>query len=333
MHFKYPERVYLEITTQCLEKCQHCYLNTTNHAEELNTKLIKNLIDQIKSMGVKKFIITGGDPLVRTDLFDILLYCRQKKIKTLLLTAGTLVDRDITQKLAATGVEIKLSIDGIRPETHNQIRGQRAFEKLIQSLQYLKQANIQNISLHFTLNSINFRELTLIPEFMQQMELHNIEISTIKPAGRALINKELLIDPALIPLIKADYELIKTNPHLLINTTEDINRKLTGCPAAMAKMGIDATGYITPCVFLGPDYKGLNIKDHTLIYLWNNDPSLQAIRDNSSLQHNDTKTAGCPARALYFNKSITAADPYCKELKKVQSTFARLTSATDLPFN
>jgi len=95
-----PFLAALNITKRCNLKCVHCAVNARNgNKEELTTEEIFNIIDECQSLGVHKFLITGGEPFTRHDIISILKFINDKKIDTVVLTNGTLITKETVKVL------------------------------------------------------------------------------------------------------------------------------------------------------------------------------------------------------------------------------------------
>ena len=85
--------------------------------------------------------------------------------------------------LARLNIRVKISLDGVLPETHDFLRGYGAYEKLLRALGCLRAVGIANLSVHFTIHRKNLRELTKLPELLPKLGVRNLMVSMIKPAG------------------------------------------------------------------------------------------------------------------------------------------------------
>jgi radical SAM protein with 4Fe4S-binding SPASM domain len=318
-----PFRVYLELTRKCNNNCLHCFTGEKDHSlEELETKEYFSIINQLEEMNIRNIVFTGGEPLLRKDLFDILDYANSKELNILLLTGGENIDKKIASELKKFNIEIKLSLDGTKEATHDIIRGKGSFNRVLKAIDTLNSTGINNITLHYTVNRLNIKEMLDLPALVSQLKVRKTDISTIKPAGMTLKNNNLLIDPSLVSVVINNYRLITSNPSLNLKTYKDKNWIGFSCPAGHAKFGLSAEGNVTPCVFLGKEFESKNVRDFPLKYLWYNDPKLNQIRNldiNATCKacsDLEKRHGGCRSRALYYSNSIKEIDPYCCEGKK-----------------
>jgi len=127
--FKSPLGVQLEITYGCNLNCIHCYNNSGNYKEQrkdLSTEQFLAVAEELVEIKVFECIISGGEPTIRKDLFELLDILDQNKIKLIFITNGWAVDEKMINKLSNYSYRwFQVSIDGYRPEIHDHIRGRK----------------------------------------------------------------------------------------------------------------------------------------------------------------------------------------------------------------
>ena len=117
------------LTKRCNLNCDHCYLDAEFRGglktDELNTEECFRVIDQIAEVNPNAFLIlTGGEPLLRPDIYDIIRYAADKKFMVVLGTNGTMINRVNAEKIKAAGAHgVGISIDSRNPDKHNKFRG------------------------------------------------------------------------------------------------------------------------------------------------------------------------------------------------------------------
>ena len=129
-------RAQIEITNRCNEDCVHC-LRDTDYRDELSLEEIKNILRQLKTEGCLELIITGGDPFVRRDIWDILQYAKHMQIGVIIKTNGLKLNEDNVYTLKSVNpLSIHFSIYGTTPDTHDGItKVKGSFIKTLQSAQ------------------------------------------------------------------------------------------------------------------------------------------------------------------------------------------------------
>jgi sulfatase maturation enzyme AslB (radical SAM superfamily) len=118
------QNLWIHVTNKCNLRCKHCHLSSgASFQDELTTEEIFSIVSQAEQLGVKLLVVTGGEPLVREDILDILNYASEHIDRVLLLTNGTLITDEIAEKLKEFKVDVQVSLDGAQQETQDFIRG------------------------------------------------------------------------------------------------------------------------------------------------------------------------------------------------------------------
>lgn len=184
--------VIWNLIRRCNLTCKHCYSISadTNFKGELSTAEVFTVMDDLKQYGVKVLILSGGEPLMRPDIFEISHRAREMGFYVGLSTNGTLIDYDNIDQITAVGYDyVGISIDGMR-ETHDKFRRKEgAFEEAMTGIRLCMQHQIK-VGLRFTLTQDNEDEL---PQMLKMLEMKNIEkfyLSHLNYAGRGNKNRE-----------------------------------------------------------------------------------------------------------------------------------------------
>ncbi len=315
-------RVYLAVTHRCPLQCRHCYAAGASAAPpEMTFREIEKIVRQMVAMDVRELTLTGGEPFVRTDILDIVGFCLENGLRLTVLTGG-IVDSALLEQVKQCDMELRLSLDGASEETHDYIRGKGNLKEVLRIARELRSHSRIRLSVHFTVNRLNLREICRIPSLLDRMELRELVVSVIKPAGRAKEHPELLLEPDLLPLARERIATISRNRRILWRRYSDKNWSALACPAAFTKCGITPEGNITPCVFLGERFVGGSIREHSLEHLWRHDDTCRRLRNLSinpdclGCARLSTHNGGCRARALYYSGSLEDRDPYCCALRQ-----------------
>lgn len=180
------ETVFLEITRSCNLKCIHCYLNAgPPFPEELTTDELYELIDVAVELGVLKPAITGGEPLLRPDIFDVMRYATENSLMVDLFTNCTLIKAKEAKRLKKIGISnVLTSLDGATSETHDTFRGvQGSFKKTISAIKLLKNNGI-HVTANITLTKKNVHEINRLIRLLNDILRVRYQISDIIEAGR-----------------------------------------------------------------------------------------------------------------------------------------------------
>lgn len=193
------KNLFLELTTRCNERCLHCgsYCGEIQN-NELTLDQYKTFLDQIKEdFGTedKMLCITGGEPLLRQDFFDIMGYAHQLGFHWGMTSNGTLITPEVAQKLADVGMgTISISIDGLE-ETHDAFRQTpNGYKKAMQGIQNLIDVGkFKHIQVTTVVTHKNITELDDLFDIFDKMDIDSWRVINIEPMGRANRHSDLLL--------------------------------------------------------------------------------------------------------------------------------------------
>ena len=194
-----PIEIVWNITYQCNLRCKHCYEDAGGkHPPELNTEQAKRVLDKmskIAGIGLPAVSLSGGEPLVRKDIFELATYAKKKMGYVSIASNGTLITKEVAARLKEIGIDyIEISIDGATPEVHDSFRGiPNAFNGSIQGVKNCVEAGIDTcIATVFHKN--NLSELEKIVELTNQIGTRFMHFNYI-PTGRAKSHSDLDLTP------------------------------------------------------------------------------------------------------------------------------------------
>ena len=310
-----PSRVYLDLTNACQLRCRHCCTSSGRpHEDELTLGEILDLLDQIHAMGVRSVVFSGGEPMLHPRLRTILHHSRALGLAVTVLTNGLLMNQRWAALFAELGVRAKLSLDGTTAPTHDWLRGRGTFDATLAALKTLLAARAPDVTVHYTVHRLNFRELPRLPSLLARLGVSNVVIGTIKPSGRAARNQGLLIPPRMVPFVHARVSSVKRASGIRVVAYSDRGWGDFGCPATCNKLGITATGRLTTCAFFGDRLLGGSVRKQSLEELWRShlarDDVFSVNPTCASCEALPQCNGGCRARALYYAGDINAPDPY-----------------------
>lgn len=194
----YPNQCYIEITDRCNLKCKHCFANAQQKNKNfLSYSEIVNIYKQLENVGVIYVNISGGEPLLHPEIFDIISYASKQPYNTCLLTNGILWNEEKIAKLKESdpdnNIYIQLSLDGqyeIMNEHRNMTKTE--YEKMIENIKLFKKYGFYVTGLH-TADSITIKEsLNTCKYYIENYNIDSIQIVPAFMAGRATENHDLL---------------------------------------------------------------------------------------------------------------------------------------------
>ncbi|MDI6906789.1 MAG: radical SAM protein [Thermoanaerobacterales bacterium] len=184
-------------TRACNLRCLHCYANATAGpaAEEMDTETARRFIDGLAAFGVPVLLFSGGEPLMRRDFFDLAAYAREKGIRPVVSTNGTLITRETAWALKQTGVGyVGISLDGMEP-TNDRLRGLAgAFSAALEGIRHCVVVG-QRVGLRFTITRENYRDLDAIFDLIEAEEINRACFYHLVYSGRGSRLRDLDLAP------------------------------------------------------------------------------------------------------------------------------------------
>ena len=331
-----------ETTRSCNLSCIHCRAAAHNgpYEGELDTKESLKLIDQIAETGNPIVILTGGEPLLRPDIFEIASYGTQKGLRMVMAPNGTLVTEDIAKKMAESGIKrISISLDGAEKASHDAFRAvDGAYDGAMQGIRNAKKAGIE-----FQINTtITKKNLTQIPDILATAEklgavAHHIFLLVPTGRGKYITDQEISAEEYEKTLNwfydqreKTPLQLKATcAPHyyrILRQRAKEEGKKITfeshgldavtrGCLGGIGFCFVSHTGTVQPCGFLHTDCG--NVRENSFAEIWNSSQTFLELRDYNLLtgkcgpcEYNKV-CGGCRARAFEKTGDYLTEEPLC----------------------
>jgi radical SAM protein with 4Fe4S-binding SPASM domain len=331
------------LTEKCNLKCLHCY-QTGERDNELSYREVDDTIKEITGtleswstaygLDLSPSInITGGEPFLRKDLFEILSVLVNKGFEVFLLTNGILIDREKARRLCSTGVKgVQVSIEG--PEdVHDSIRGRGSFSASITGIKNLVNSGLE-VTLNATVSQLNADHLVSMVGFASGLGVRRLGFSRLVPSGRGRsLTGEMLKIEAVRDLYENIFSIVPENG-LEIVTGDPVATQfrdghgdaageefpLGGCAAGVSGLTILPDGTVVPCRRL-PVPLG-NVRRDSLREIWSSSKTLNDLRTRSMYKGkcgSCSKWANCRGcRAIaYFHSmetgkgDILASDPQC----------------------
>lgn len=179
--------VIWNLTNQCNLACPHCYAHVESKGvtDELSTEEAKSVIDDLARQQVLVLILSGGEPILRSDLYELATHAREKEIICALSTNGTLIDKRHLKNILRSGISyVGISIDGTR-ERHDQFRGSSgAYESSLKAIRLCRDEGIK-VGLRASLTSYTNSELPQIFDLFENEKLAKLYISHMNYAHKA----------------------------------------------------------------------------------------------------------------------------------------------------
>ncbi|MDR4499553.1 MAG: 12,18-didecarboxysiroheme deacetylase [Candidatus Scalindua sp.] len=187
--------VVWNVGQRCNLKCVHCYSQSKDieYPNELSTKEAKTMLDGLAEYGAPVILFSGGEPLMREDLMELIAYARDKGLRAVISTNGTLITEEKAETLKAFGLSyVGISLDGLR-ETNDKFRGiEGAFDDALQGIRNCMKVGIK-VGLRFTINKRNAQDIPGIFELIEKEKIPRVCFYHLVYSGRGsrLIEEDL----------------------------------------------------------------------------------------------------------------------------------------------
>ena len=179
--------VVWNITRTCNLRCVHCYTDSEakRYLDELSTEQCKGVLTDLTDFKVPAVLFSGGEPLIRPDLFELAAFARTRGLHVVLSTNGTLIDQRVAQQLRALRFSyVGISLDSAIPAIHDEFRGVKgAFERTMRGFRHCVAAG-QKVGLRLTLTRQTLSNLDRIFDFIEDEKIDRACFYHLCPAGR-----------------------------------------------------------------------------------------------------------------------------------------------------
>ncbi len=331
-----------ELTRGCNLSCKHCRASSEPgpYPGELSKEECFRVMDEISIISKPVIILTGGEPLLRADIFELARYGTDKGFRMVMATNGTLLTREIVLKLKESGIQrISVSLDGPNPETHDSFRKvEGAFKKSIKGIEIAKSEGLSfQINTTITQNNLHLISDILDLAIKLGASAHHIFLLVQTGRGKELRDQEIsaldyekTLNWFYEQIDKVPLQLKATcAPHFYrifrqrrakegrpIHQNKDgLDAMTRGCLGGISFCFISNTGQIQPCGYLELDCG--NVKERPFNEIWEKSEIFQTLRDFDGYKGKcgicefRKVCGGCRARAYEISGDYMEEEPYC----------------------
>lgn len=327
------------LTERCNLRCTHCY-QSGGRSEELTFEEIKAVVGEVEdtlktwseAFNISfspSFNLTGGEPFLRADLFEIIEIIRKRGFETYLLSNGTLISEEQASALARLGLKgVQVSMEGIE-KTHDSIRGKGSFALALKGIGNLLHAGI-TVTVNATLSEVNAGELPGLLKLAKSLGVQRVGFSRLVPSGRGLGLVNKMISSEKLRQIYEEIFATKVEG-LEIVTGDPVASQMrcpaggggvatSGCAAGISGLTFLPDGTIVPCRRLFVPIG--NLRKDGIREVWATSPVLDALRDKVRYKGRCGRCSrwsecrGCRAIAYAYSlvkgdADFLADDPQC----------------------
>ncbi len=331
-----------EVTQACNLACRHCRAEARTQPApgELTTEEAEALIDTFPQVGDPIVIFTGGEPLMRPDVFRLAAYARDKGLRCVMSPNGTLISADTAARMREAGISrCSISLDGHDAAGHDTFRGvPGAFEASLRGIDFLKKAGIE-FQINTTVTKSNLEDFKKIFRLCERLGAAAWHIFLLVPMGRAAGLRDQVISAAEYEEVlhwfydfrkttsmhlkatcaphyyrimrrRAGEEGIRVNPE-----TFGMDAVTRGCLGGIGFCFISHAGQVQPCGYLTENCG--NVRETPFPEIWRNAPLFRQFRDRSRYKGKcgiceyHSVCGGCRARAWSMYGDPLAEEPLC----------------------
>jgi len=346
-----PLALIAELTHVCPLHCVYCSnpLELTRRASELPTETWTRVFQEAVQLGVLQTDFTGGEPLARRDLEDLVRAARGAGLYVNLITSGLPLDEARLDTLIAAGVDhIQLSFQGAREETANDVAGTKAHAHKLKVLGWLARRRVA-VTLNFVVHRQNIDQLPAMLAIGEAAGVGPIEFANVQYYGWAFVNRVNLLPTRTqldqsLEFLKAAQERLRGKMQIEFVVPDYYAKYPKACMGGWGRklMLIAPNGDALPChaATTIPGLRFDNVATRSLREIWEKSEAFQKFRGEDwmpeqckACDRRSVDFAGCRCQALLLTEDASAADPVCFLVPgraKVDAILAAINSPTDL---
>lgn len=277
-----PVAAMLELTNRCHLRCRHCYIHAPSDRSELSLDEYRRLLDQLADAGTLFLTVTGGEPMIRPDFYDIMAYARRRAFAFILFTSGTLISPDAADRLRDLCPQrVEISLLGAQAATHDRItRVRGSFERVLAAVRLLRARGIP-VQLKTTWMRDNIEEADRIKalagelgaSFRSAFLLIHRRDGSPDPTDLAVTEEQLRAMAAAAIRQAGGVQSVPPPPPVL---GDEQKREASPCGAGQTSCMIDAQGLVYPCAAIRTVLG--DIRRTPFAEIWRANPVLAELR-------------------------------------------------------
>jgi pyrroloquinoline quinone biosynthesis protein E len=351
----HPLALIAELTHRCPLHCVYCSnpIELDQRAKELSTATWSRVFREAAGLGVLQADFTGGEPLARPDLAELITAARAAGLYVNLITSGLPLDESRLEKLVQAGLDhLQLSFQGARPEIAGEISGTTTHAQKLRVLEWLRQHRVA-VTLNFVIHRRNMHQIEEMLSIAEISCATRVEFANVQYYGWAFANRANLLPTreqldASQQILKQAQERLRGKMRIEYVVPDYYAKFPKACMGGWGRklMLITPGGEVLPChaARVIPDLIFENLKDRSLREIWESSAAFQKFRGEDWMQEpckscdrRATDFGGCRCQALLLVNDAAATDPVCSlspnrnKVDAILSAEASAPSTTEPP--
>lgn len=323
-----PSLVSWNLTRRCNLRCPHCYLSAGKKEEaELETAECLSLVEELRALGTEMVILTGGEPLLRKDVFEIASAASAAGMWVVMGTNGVLLDDRVAEKMIECGVKgVGISLDSLDPAKHDAFRGgPNAWRHSVRGLEVAVAHGLE-VLVQTTVMDFNRDEIPKMIDFARAKGAWSFNLYFLVQTGRGQLLNDLSAEDTEELLGQLVDAQDAARPMLVRSKCAPQFKRLAyeratggmesgGCMAGTTYCRITPSGDVTPCPYM--DAVAGNVRERSFTDIWRHSELFGGLRDPERLEgrcgaceYRDL-CGGCRCRGYAATGSVFAEDPAC----------------------
>jgi pyrroloquinoline quinone biosynthesis protein E len=323
-----PFGLLAELTYACPLHCSYCSnpLNLADYREELTTAQWQRVVTEARELGVLQLHLSGGEPLRRRDLVEIVRGASELGMYTNLITSAVGLSARRAEQLRTAGLKhVQISIQADEAELSDRLAGTRSFERKVAAARLVKELGWP-LTLNVVLHRHNIDRVARILDMAEELRADRIELANTQYYGWAWRNRDGLL-PSRAQLqdaqvrVRAAHERLKGRMEIIYVIPDYYGRYPKPCMDGWARrqLTVAPNGDALPC----PTAQALplpraSVREHSLAWIWERSPLFQRFRGTDwmpdpcrSCERREVDFGGCRCQAFLLTGDAARTDPVC----------------------
>jgi pyrroloquinoline quinone biosynthesis protein E len=329
-----PYTLVAELSYQCPLHCPYCSnpvdIGGERYRDELETEHWIRVFREARAMGVLQLALTGGEPMLRKDLDELVAAGGEASLYSTLVTAGTRFTRERAEQLKAAGLDhVQVSIQSPNAEENDRIGGIRSFEKKVAAARAARELGFP-LTINCVLHRQNLDRIEEVLALAEELDAQRLELANTQYYGWAVVNQDAL-QPTRAQLERGEAAVQRFRERVGSKITvlwvlpdyhEDLPKPCMGGWGRTAIV-VAPNGEALPCQAAAtiPGLEFANVRDHSLQWIWDESDAFNRFRGTGWMQEpcrscplgrQEEDFGGCRCQALRLTGDAAATDPVCR---------------------